>query len=124
MILVTGSAGFIGFHLSRRLLNEGHAVHGLDNLNNYYDVGLKEARNEILRKSEKYSFSNADLADAEGTAAIFAKMRPSLVIHLAAQAGVRHSLSNPRAYAESNLMGFLSVLEGCRAVKSEHLVYA
>jgi UDP-glucuronate 4-epimerase len=124
MILVTGSAGFIGFHICRRLLGEGHAVHGLDNLNCYYDVRLKEARNAILEESKGYTFSKVDLADAAATEGVFAKAKPALVIHLAAQAGVRHSLSNPRAYADSNLIGFLNVLEGCRTEKTGHLVYA
>jgi UDP-glucuronate 4-epimerase len=124
MILVTGSAGFVGYHVSLRLLQEGHAVHGVDNLNGYYDVGLKEARNARLRAQPGYTFQAADLAGAEATAAIFAAARPELVIHLAAQAGVRHSLSHPRAYADSNLIGFLNVLEGCRTHRVGHLVYA
>jgi UDP-glucuronate 4-epimerase len=124
MILVTGSAGFIGFHVSQRLLKEGHSVHGLDNLNGYYDVGLKESRNAILIGENGYGFSKVDIADGKAVAAVFETCKPSLVVHLAAQAGVRHSLKDPRAYADSNLIGFLNVLEGCRAQKVGHLVYA
>jgi len=124
MILVTGSAGFVGYHVSLRLLQEGQTVHGVDNLNGYYDVALKEARNARLQALPGYSFQPTDLSDATAAAAIFAATRPELVIHLAAQAGVRHSLSHPRAYADSNLIGFLNVLEGCRARRVGHLVYA
>jgi UDP-glucuronate 4-epimerase len=124
MILVTGASGFIGFHVSLRLLREGHDVHGVDNLNDYYDVSLKEARTRILREQKGFVFHKADLADVAATQAIFAQAKPDRVIHLAAQAGVRHSLSNPRAYADSNIIGFLNVLEGCRDQKAAHLVYA
>ena len=124
MILVTGSAGFLGFHVSQRLLKEGHTVQGVDSLNAYYDVSLKEARNKILHESPGYTFHHTDLADAGAVGRIFAEAKPSVVIHLAAQAGVRHSLTNPRAYADSNLIGFLNVLEGCRAHGVGHLVYA
>ena len=124
MILVTGSAGFIGFHLSQRLLKEGHAVHGIDNLNDYYDPGLKEARTRILQSHKGFKLHRTDLADAVATKAVFDEIKPKLVVHFAAQAGVRHSLSNPRAYADSNLIGFLNVLEGCRAHGPKHLVYA
>jgi UDP-glucuronate 4-epimerase len=124
MILVTGSAGFVGFHVSLRLLKEGHEVHGLDNLNAYYDVTLKEERVRILEAQKGFTFHKVDLADTARAADAFAQAKPSLVLHFAAQAGVRHSLSNPRAYADSNLIGFLNVLEGCRAAKAGHLVYA
>jgi UDP-glucuronate 4-epimerase len=124
MILITGSAGFIGFHLSRRLLAEGHSVLGIDSLNDYYDVALKIARTDLLRKEMGFTFSQVDLADASSTAKAFQEASPRLVIHMAAQAGVRHSLSNPRAYASSNVDGFLNVLEGCRTVKPEQLIYA
>lgn len=124
MILVTGASGFVGFHASLRLLKEGHTVHGIDNLNDYYDVSLKEARTRILQGYKGFVFHRADLADAGTTLAIFAEAGPSHVVHLAAQAGVRHSLTQPRRYADSNIIGFLNVLEGCRAQKVEHLVYA
>lgn len=123
-VLVTGCAGFIGFHLSLRLSREGNTVHGVDNLNDYYDVGLKEARLRILAAQPGFSFHRLDLSDAGPVAALFARLKPARVIHLAGQAGVRHSLSNPRAYADSNLIGFLNVLEGCRSHPVEHLVYA
>jgi len=124
MILVTGAAGFIGFHLSRRLLRDGATVHGLDNLNDYYEVGLKEARLRALLANPKFGFHRLDIADAPEVANLFAAERPEAVVHLAAQAGVRHSLANPRAYADSNLIGFLNVLEGCRRNGVRHLVYA
>jgi UDP-glucuronate 4-epimerase len=124
MILVTGSAGFVGFHVCRRLLSEGHSVAGIDNLNAYYDVGLKLARNAILRESRSYAFHEADIADSAAVDGVVSAARPSLVIHLAAQAGVRHSLTHPRDYAESNLMGFFNVLEACRANGAGHLIYA
>jgi UDP-glucuronate 4-epimerase len=124
MILVTGASGFVGFHVSLRLLKEGHEVHGIDNLNDYYDVGLKEARTRILREHGAFVFHRTDLSDAAATSAVFAQADPASVIHMAAQAGVRHSLSHPRAYADSNIIGFLNVLEGCRARRVGHLVYA
>jgi UDP-glucuronate 4-epimerase len=124
MILVTGASGFVGFHVSLRLLREGRVVHGADNLNDYYDVGLKEARTRLLREHKGFIFHKTDLADAESTRALFEEAKPDRVIHLAAQAGVRHSISHPRAYADSNVIGFLNVLEGCRAAKASHLVYA
>ena len=124
MILVTGASGFVGFHLCLRLLKEGHEVHGLDNLNDYYDVGLKQARTRLLEAGKRFTFHKLDLADAAATGALFDRVRPSVVVHMAAQAGVRHSLSHPRAYADSNVIGFLNVLEGCRAHPVRHLVYA
>ena len=122
--LVTGSAGFVGFHVAQRLLKEGHEVHGVDNLGDYYDVGLKVARNRILEAQKGYSFLKADLADTGAVRGLFERAAPACVLHFAAQAGVRHSLSNPRAYADSNLIGFLNILEGCRAAKAMHLVFA
>lgn len=124
MILVTGAAGFVGFHVSLRLLQQGHEVQGIDNLNDYYDVGLKVARNRVLESRAGYTFHKADLADTGALQGLFSRVNPGLVVHLAAQAGVRHSLSNPRAYADSNLIGFLNLLECCRAHPVEHLVFA
>jgi len=124
MILVTGAAGFIGFHLSQRLLRDGQAVHGLDNLNDYYDVSLKEARLKLLRTQAQFSFDRSDISNPAEVQAAFAAHRPKFVVHLAAQPGVRHSLVNPRAYVESNVSGFLNILEGCRHHPVQHLVFA
>ncbi len=123
-ILVTGAAGFIGFHLSRRLLAEGDAVVGLDNLNSYYDVTLKQARLKLLGENGNFRFVRADLADREAMEALFGENRFEIVVNLAAQAGVRYSLENPRAYMDSNLVGFLNILEGCRWQGVRHLVFA
>lgn len=123
-ILVTGAAGFIGFHVARQLLAEGRSVVGLDNLNSYYDPALKQARLAQLGNESRFSFVRADLADRETMAALFARHRFSEVVHLAAQAGVRHSIEHPHSYADSNLQGFLNVLEGCRRCGCRHLVYA
>ncbi len=122
--MVTGAAGFIGFHVARQLAAEGHDVVGLDNLNNYYDPALKLARLEILRANSRFSFLQADLADRPLVASLFAKHRFAVVVHLAAQAGVRHSIDHPHAYVDSNLEGFVNVLEGCRHNKCRHLIYA
>lgn len=122
--LVTGSAGFIGYHVAERLLAAGHQVVGIDNLNDYYDVSLKQARLALLADTPAFQFIKLDLADREGMAALFAEHKFQRVIHLGAQAGVRYSLENPLAYADSNLVGHLNVLEGCRHNKVEHLVYA
>ena len=121
--LVTGAAGFIGFHACKRLLQAGHEVVGLDNMNDYYDVNLKQARLDLLQ-SPLFSFHKIDLADREGIAQLFAHEKFNRVIHLAAQAGVRYSLENPFAYADSNLIGYLNILEGCRHNHVEHLLYA
>lgn len=123
-ILVTGAAGFIGFHLSRRLLEGDNEVVGLDNLNPYYDVTLKEARLSLLEKNGAFRFIRADVADRQAMAALFAEERPEIVVNLAAQAGVRYSLKNPHAYVESNIVGFMNILEGCRHHHVRHLVYA
>jgi UDP-glucuronate 4-epimerase len=123
-ILVTGAAGFIGFHVTRRLLADGHPVVGIDNLNAYYDPALKQARLDELATKHAFRFIKIDLADRAGMAALFAEHRFPYVVHLAAQAGVRHSLVDPHAYADANLTGFLNILEGCRHAKSRHLVYA
>ncbi len=123
-ILVTGAAGFIGFHLTKRLLDAGLTVVGVDNLNPYYDVRLKEDRLARLQGSPGFRFVRLDLADREGMAELFARETPARVVHLAAQAGVRYSLENPHAYVESNLVGFLHVLEGCRRNGVRHLVFA
>ncbi|WP_313082164.1 NAD-dependent epimerase [Atlantibacter sp.] len=122
--LVTGAAGFIGFHVSERLLAAGHQVIGIDNLNDYYDVNLKLARLDLLKKHSAFRFDKIDLADREAMATLFSTEHFQRVIHLAAQAGVRYSLENPHAYAEANLTGHLNVLEGCRHNKIEHLLYA
>ncbi len=122
--LVTGAAGFIGFHVSERLLAAGHQVIGIDNLNEYYDVNLKQARLDLLSPSSAFSFYKMDLADREAMAALFAREKFDRVIHLGAQAGVRYSIDNPLAYADSNLIGHLNVLEGCRHNKVGHLLYA
>ncbi len=123
-VLVTGAAGFIGFHLSHRLLGMGHEVVGLDNLNDYYSVEIKKARLAQLTPDPKFTFVHLDLADNEGMAKLFAQNGFTHVINLAAQAGVRYSIQNPRAYIDSNVVGFLNVLEGCRHNKVQHLTYA
>lgn len=139
-ILVTGSAGFIGYHLTKRLLNEGHSVIGIDNLNDYYSVDLKKNRlldtgirvdneeapgNKIESESfKKYSFIHADLGDREMIESTFERNQFDAVVNLAAQAGVRYSLKNPHAYINSNINGFLNILEGCRHQQVEHLIYA
>ena len=123
-ILITGAAGFVGFHVARQLLAQGRDVVGLDNLNAYYDPALKQARLNILRESSRFSFVQTDLADRLAIAALFARHRFAVVVHLAAQAGVRHSIDHPHAYADANLEGFTNVLEGCRHNQCGHLLYA
>lgn len=123
--LVTGAAGFIGFHLSRALLNEGATVIGLDNMNDYYEVSLKEARLGILEEfKDKFIFVKGDIADKALVDSVFEKNRPQIVVNLAAQAGVRYSITNPEAYVQSNLVGFFNILEACRNYPVEHLIFA
>jgi UDP-glucuronate 4-epimerase len=124
MILVTGAAGFIGFHVAQRLLQRGEDVLGLDNLNPYYDVRLKEARLKQLHAFQHFQFERLDLADRAAIASLFERYPIRRAVHLAAQAGVRYSLTNPHAYVDSNLTGFMNILEGCRHIQVKHLVYA
>jgi len=123
-VLVTGAAGFIGFHLVQRLLREGHQVTGLDNLNDYYDVSLKNDRLAILDGLDGFAFVRGALEDRSSVGRLFDAGRFDIVVNLAAQAGVRYSLQNPHAYIDSNICGFLNILEGCRQTKVKHLVYA
>lgn len=123
-VLVTGVAGFIGFHVARRLLADGRCVVGLDNINSYYDPALKHARLDLLLKQAQFHFVQADLADRSAIASIFERHQFDRVVHLAAQAGVRYSLSHPHSYADSNLQGFINLIEGCRHNGCAHLVYA
>ncbi|MCK9388178.1 MAG: NAD-dependent epimerase [Sulfuritalea sp.] len=123
-VLLTGAAGFIGMHVCERLLARGDEVIGVDNLNDYYDVALKEARLARLTPNPRFRLSRLDIADRDGIAALFASERPQRVINLAAQAGVRYSLQNPHAYVDSNVVGFVNILEGCRHSGVEHFVYA
>ena len=124
MILVTGAAGFIGFHLARKLLDAGHAVIGYDSVNDYYDPSLKEARLAVLHDYENFTFFRNDLIDEQILSKVFDDHNPRLVVHLAAQAGVRYSLINPKVYMESNLIGFFNILEACRHHDVEHFIYA
>jgi UDP-glucuronate 4-epimerase len=123
-VLVTGAAGFIGFHVSKWLCNRGDEVVGIDNLNDYYEVSLKEARLAQLAPLTRFSFKKLDISDRDAIEQLFRIEQFDRVVHLAAQAGVRYSIENPHAYADSNLVGFLNILEGCRHNKVEHLVYA
>jgi UDP-glucuronate 4-epimerase len=123
-ILVTGAAGFIGYHVSKRFLDAGDAVVGLDNVSDYYDVNLKMARLALLKENPSFRFVRMDIADREGMAGLFREESFELVVHLAAQAGVRYSLVNPYAYVDSNVVGFIHILEGCRSRNVRHLVFA
>ena len=122
--MITGGAGFIGYHLSIALLERGASVVGFDNMNDYYDEGLKKSRLDILKNYEKYTFEKADLSNKEQVFLLFEKYQPDIVVNLGAQAGVRYSIDNPDAYMQSNMMGFFHVLEACRHYPVEHLVFA
>ena len=123
-ILITGAAGFIGYHLSQRLLSQGIEVYGIDNMNDYYDVGLKKTRLAKLQQKENFSFIEGDIADKEKVESIFKSFRPDTVMNLAAQAGVRYSITNPDSYIRSNIIGFYNILECCRHYPVDHLVFA
>lgn len=123
-VLITGAAGFIGYYLSERLLKSGAQVIGYDNMNDYYDTRLKYARLEILDSYDNFTFIKGDLADKDKLLSVFAEYKPEIVVNLAAQAGVRYSITNPDAYIESNIIGFFNILEACRAYPVKHLVYA
>ncbi len=124
MVLVTGAGGFIGYHVCKSLLGRGDQVVGLDNLNDYYDLRLKEARLAKLTSDERFQFVKLDLGDRQGMERFFAERPIERVVHMAAQAGVRYSLTNPHSYVDSNIVGFLNVLEGCRHIGVQHLVFA
>jgi len=121
---VTGVAGFIGMHSAKKLLDDGHEVIGIDNLNDYYDVTLKEDRLKLLEGYKSFRFLKLDIKDQKDVVDLFKKESPQRVLHLAAQAGVRYSIKNPYVYIDSNIQGFINILEGCRAIKTEHLVFA
>ncbi len=123
-ILVTGVAGFIGMHSAKKLLDDGHEIIGIDNLNDYYDVTLKENRLKTLEGYQNFRFLKLDIKDQKNVLDLFKKESPQRVLHLAAQAGVRYSIQNPYVYIDSNIQGFINILEGCRAIKTEHLVFA
>ena len=121
---MTGVAGFIGMHSAKKLLNDGHEIIGIDNLNDYYDVSLKEDRLKALESYKNFRFLKLDIKDQKDVLNLFKKESPQRVLHLAAQAGVRYSIQNPYVYIDSNIQGFINILEGCRAIKTEHLVFA
>ena len=123
-ILITGAAGFIGSHVAKSLLDSGHAVVGVDDVNDYYDVGLKQYRLAQLESDPNFRFYPIDLADAPRVQALFSEKKFDIVVHLAAQAGVRYSIENPNAYISSNILGFQNILENCREHRPEHLVFA
>ncbi|MFU7517524.1 GDP-mannose 4,6-dehydratase [Clostridium sp. HCS.1] len=124
LYLITGSIGFIGFHLAKRLLNKGYRVIGIDNINNYYDVNLKYERLKELRAFEKFIFIRLDICHKEKVIEVFERYKPNIVVNLAAQAGVRYSIENPDVYIQSNIIGFFNILEGCRYNPVDHLIYA
>lgn len=121
---MTGVAGFIGMHSAKKLLDDGHEIIGIDNLNDYYDITLKEDRLKLLEGYKNFRFLKLDIKDQKDVADLFKKESPQRVLHLAAQAGVRYSIQNPYVYIDSNIQGFINILEGCRAIKIEHLVFA
>ena len=123
-VLITGAAGFIGYHLSQRLISQGIEVYGIDNMNDYYDVGLKKMRLSKLQQNDNFSFTEGDIADKEKVEGIFKSFRPDTVMNLAAQAGVRYSITNPDSYIKSNVIGFYNILECCRHYPVDHLVFA
>lgn len=123
-ILITGAAGFIGFHLTGRLLNMGYTVMGFDNLNDYYDVSLKKSRLKVLKNNKSFIFQKGDIKNQKVLTHVFSSFRPDVVIHLAAQAGVRYSIENPKLYIDSNITGFFNMLESCRHFPVEHLLFA
>ena len=123
-VLITGAAGFIGYHLSQRLISQGIEVYGIDNMNDYYDVELKKMRLSKLQQNENFSFTEGDIADKEKVEGIFKSFRPDTVMNLAAQAGVRYSITNPDSYIRSNIIGFYNILECCRHYPVDHLVFA
>ncbi len=124
MILITGCAGFIGFHTAQTLLNDNYSIIGIDNLNNYYDVNLKKERLKILKKFKNFHFKKINIENKKNVEKIFKKFKPQKIIHLAAQAGVRYSLINPHAYINSNIVGFMNILDNAKKIKCKHLVYA
>ena len=123
-ILITGSAGFIGFHLAKRLLEKDIRVIGIDNMNEYYEVSLKESRLQILKEYDNFTFYRENIANQDKVLSIFANEKPEIVVNLAAQAGVRYSITNPQAYMESNIMGFFNILEACKKFPVKHLLFA
>lgn len=123
-IFITGAAGFIGYHLALRLLSKGYAVHGMDNLNAYYEVALKKERLKRLSYYPGFSFTEGDISDKDAVEGVFTKLSPKIVVNLAAQAGVRYSIDHPRDYIDSNIVGFFTILEACRHHSVNHLVYA
>jgi len=124
LVLVTGAAGFIGFHLSKKLLETGYAVVGIDNMNDYYEVSLKESRLDLLKEIEGFEFRQLSIGDKEQLNQLFKEYKFLFVVNMAAQAGVRYSITNPQAYIDSNIQGFINILEACRHNKPQHLVYA